>query len=143
MEYRPTTMTDFRHVIANLSVQFLDELQRGNFTVDQVRQTMKSFIKQGNALTLTHNGAILAILGYIVVEGVIHTAFPSTPAFFQRDTSRFGKKLMRLVQAKEGNLPIISHSYTNDLKVARWYKIIGYRNIETTNTRNVYVLDPA
>ncbi|MNE11681.1 hypothetical protein D3C80_1044490 [compost metagenome] len=142
MHTTKSTLADMRYVLSNLSDEFVDELDRGKFSREDVRRTMKSFIADSHSLTLWNDDGIIGMLGYQVVDGVISTAFPSTPAFFAQDTARFGRKLMRGIQSELGNLPIVSHSYSNNTRVEKWYRIIGYELQGVIGNRKVFRLFP-
>jgi len=137
-----STLADMRYVLSNLSEQFIEELDRGNFTREDVRRTIKSFIAHRRSLTLWNDDAIMGMLGYQVVDGVIYTAFPSTPSFFKQDTARFGRKLMRALQFELGNLPVVSHSYARNARVEKWYRVIGYDLQAISGNRKEFRLPP-
>ncbi len=142
MQATKTKLADMRYVLSNLSAQFQAELARGNFTIETTRSTIKSFIKDNCALTLSHGDTIVAILGYTISDNIIYTAFPSTPDFFKVNSVRFGTNLMNQIQENAGNLPIESHSYTDEPKVEKWYKLMGFHLKEEKPTYRIFRLDP-
>ncbi|WP_408914065.1 hypothetical protein [Brucella pseudogrignonensis] len=143
MHITKSTLADMRYVLANLSKEFRRELELGGFSLDQLRISMKAFIKAEECLTLWANENIIGMLGFQVQHSAVVTAFPSTPDFFKQDTARFGRRLMRKIQADMGNLPVVSESYSENERVERWYRAMGYRLDGSEGNKKVFRLDPA
>jgi len=111
-----------------------------------VKRTVKPMIKSGNSYAITYADTPLAMLMFQIGEyedaEVIQTFFLSTEGFFQRDSARLGKRLMRTIQQRLKNRPIVSMSYGGTDRVERWYGMMGYELAAAEGNLRVFRLPP-
>lgn len=149
MDAKTSSLADFRAVSGNLSARSREEMAVAEVTLADVKEDLKAAIKAGNAATLVHNGAIVALMTWEVIDHSdggtgLATTFLATDRFYEPDVPsvRFGRRYMRQVQADAGNLPIVSYCYSSHPKVERWYRLMGYQLWKVEGPCRAFVLPP-
>ena len=92
--------------------------------------------------TVLDDGKPVAIIAWREVGDVAQTAFAAHENFFTRSTIRFCKQHIRRIQALCGNLPIDSYSWSSRPEVAKWFRVLGFRERERGIGFTIFELDP-
>jgi hypothetical protein len=91
---------------------------------------------------LVQDGKPVAIVAWREIGHAAQTAFAAHDSFFSRLSVRFCKQHIRRIQALCGNLPIDSYSWSDRPEVAKWFRILGFRERERGNGYTIFELDP-
>lgn len=142
MEYRTATSADLAAIFRDLSVRIADQYSAAGLNIEEAKDEFLMSLKEGRAHTLVEDGKPSAIIAWREVGHAAQTAFAAHDNFFSRSSVRFCKKHIRRIQALCGNLPIDTYSWSSRNEVAKWFRVLGFREKEKENGFIVYELDP-
>ena len=142
MDYRTATSTDLSAIFRDLSVRIADQYSAAGLNIEEAKDEFLMSLKEGRAHTLLEDGKPSAIIAWREVGDVAQTAFAAHESFFSRSSVRFCKRHIRHVQALCGNLPVDSYSWSSRPEVAKWFRILGFREKEKGRDFVVYELAP-
>lgn len=143
MDYRTATTADLAAIFRELSLRIADQYTSAGLNIEEAKDEFLMSLKEGRAHTLLNGGKPVAIIAWREVGDAAQTAFAAHKSFFSRPTVRFCKKHIRRIQALCGNLPIDSYSWSDRPEVAKWFRVLGFRERERGNGFTVFELDPA
>lgn len=142
MDYRTATSLDLAAIFGDLSLRIADQYSTAGLNIEEAKDEFLMSLKEGRAHTLLDDGRPVAIIAWREVGHAAQTAFAAHDNFFTRSTVRFCKRHIRRIQALCGNLPIDSYSWSNQPEVAKWFRVLGFRERERGNGFTVFELDP-
>lgn len=142
MDYRTATSLDLAAIFGDLSLRIADQYSTSGLNIEEAKDVFLMSLKEGRAHTLLDDGRPVAIIAWREVGHAAQTAFAAHDNFFTRSTVRFCKRHIRRIQALCGNLPIDSYSWSNQPEVAKWFRVLGFRERERGNGFTVFELDP-
>jgi hypothetical protein len=143
MDYRTATALDLTAIFRDLSLRIADQYSAAGLNIEDAKDEFLMSLKEGRAHTLLQDGKPLAIVAWREVGDTAQTAFAAHESFFSRSTVRFCKQHIRRIQALCGNLPVDSYSWSSRPEVAKWFRVLGFRERERGNGFTVFQLDPA
>lgn len=142
MDFRTATPADLAAIFRELSVRIADQYTVAGLNIEDAKDEFLMSLKEGRAHTLLSDGAPIAIIAWREVGHAAQTAFAAHESFFSRGTVRFCRKHIRHIQSLCGNLPIDSYSWSERPEVAKWFRVLGFREKEKGNGVTVYELAP-
>lgn len=142
MDYRTATSPDLAAIFRDLSLRIADQYSAAGLNIEDAKDEFLMSLKEGRAHTLLEDGKPVAIIAWREVGHAAQTAFAAHDDFFTRTTVRFCKRHIRRIQALCGNLPIDSYSWSNRPEVAKWFRVLGFRERERDNGFVIFELDP-
>lgn len=142
MDYRTATSADLSAIFRDLSVRIADQYSAAGLNIEEAKDEFLMSLKEGRAHTLLEGERPSAIIAWREVGDVAQTAFAAHESFFSRSSVRFCKQHIRRVQALCGNLPVDSYSWSSRPEVARWFRILGFREKEKGQGFVIYELEP-
>lgn len=143
MEYRTATPADLSAIFGNLALRISDQYTASGLNIEDAKDEFLMSLKEGRAHTLLEAGAPVAIIAWREVGDTAETAFAAHESFFSRASVRFCKQHIRRIQALCGNVPIDSYTWSSRPEIAKWFKILGFRERERNNDVTIFELDPA
>jgi hypothetical protein len=141
MEYRTATAADLATIFRDLSLRMTDQYSAAGLNIEDAKDEFLMSLREGRAHTLLDDGNPVAIIAWQEIGHAAQTAFAAHESFFSRSTVRFCKSHIRRIQALCGNLPIDSYSWSDRPEVAKWFRILGFRERERRSGFIVYELD--
>lgn len=142
MDYRTATAPDLAAIFRDLSLRIADQYSAAGLNIEDAKDEFMMSLKEGRAHTLLRDGKPVAIIAWRETGEAAQTAFAAHETFFSGSTVRFCKQHIRRIQALCGNLPIDSFSWSDRPEVAKWFRILGFRERERNNGAVVFELDP-
>jgi hypothetical protein len=148
MEARSSTAQDLRAVFKDPAQRCLDEINHAGYTFEEAKSVFKDLRVAGRLNSLVVDGEVIGLIGWgpdnTHAQPIIGTYFMGLESFFSPKVPsvRFGRKFMRELQKKTGNLPMVSMCYSTHPETERWYLLMGYRLAETFGVQRYFVLDP-
>jgi len=142
MDYRTATSLDLAAIFRNLSLRIADQYSAAGLNIEEAKDEFLMSLKEGRAHTLLDDGKPVAIIAWREVGHAAQTAFAAHDNFFTHQTVRFCKRHIRRIQALCGNLPIDSYSWSNRPEVAKWFRVLGFRERKRGNGFTIFELDP-
>ena len=143
MDYRTATALDLTTIFKELSLRIADQYSAAGLNIEDAKDEFLMSLKEGRAHSLLQDGKPVAIIAWREVGHAAQTAFAAHDDFFSRSTVRFCKQHIRRIQALCGNLPVDSYSWSSRPEVAKWFRILGFRERERGNGYTIFELDPA
>lgn len=143
MDYRTATPADLAEIFRNLSLRMADQYTAAGLNIEDAKDEFLMSLKEGRAHTLLDDGNPVAIIAWREVGDAAQTAFAAHESFFSRGSVRFCKAHIRRIQELCGNLPIDSFSWSDRPEIAKWFKVLGFREKGKENGYTVYELDRA
>ena len=142
MDYRTATSLDLAAIFRDLSLRMADQYSAAGLNIEEAKDEFLMSLKEGRAHTLLEDGKPSAIIAWRELGDVAQTAFAAHDSFFSRSSVRFCKLHIRRIQALCGNLPVDSYSWSARPEVAKWFRILGFREKEKGEGFIVYELEP-
>lgn len=142
MDYRAATTADLTAILRGLAVRMTDQYTAAGLNIEKVKDEFLMALREGRGHTLLENGKPVAMIAWREVDHVAQTAFAAHESFFSGATVRFCKKHIRHIQALCGNLPIHSYSWSDRPEVVKWFRVLGFKEIEHGKGFMVFELDP-
>lgn len=142
MRARTATIGDLETVFRDLSGRMSADYVAAGLTVEGAQDSLTMDLKEGRAHALLDDDTVVAIITWHEIDHVAETAFAAREGFFTASTVRFCKKHIRRIQALTGNMPVRSRSWLCEPEVIRWFKIIGYEQMQGNGSR-LFQLPPA
>jgi hypothetical protein len=143
MDYRTASALDLTTIFRDLSLRIADQYSAAGLNIEDAKDEFLMSLKEGRAHTLLQDGKPLAIVAWREIGDTAQTAFAAHESFFSRSTVRFCKQHIRRIQALCGNLPVDSYSWSSRPEVAKWFRVLGFRERERGNGFIIFQLDPA
>jgi hypothetical protein len=142
MDYQTATSLDLAAIFRDLSLRMADQYSAAGLNIEEAKDEFLMSLKEGRAHTLVQDGKPVAIIAWREIGHAAQTAFAAHDSFFSRMSVRFCKQHIRRIQALCGNLPIDSYSWSDRPEVAKWFRILGFRERERGNGYTIFELDP-
>ncbi|MBB6012780.1 hypothetical protein MIC97_01805 [Aquamicrobium sp. NLF2-7] len=142
MRARTATIGDLETVFRDLSGRMSADYVAAGLTVEGAQDSLTMDLKEGRAHALLDDDTVVAIITWHEIDHVAETAFAAREGFFTASTVRFCKKHIRRIQELTGNMPIRSRSWLGEPEVTRWFRIIGYEQLQGNGSR-LFELPPA
>ncbi|MBN9256366.1 MULTISPECIES: hypothetical protein [unclassified Mesorhizobium] len=142
MDYRTATPDDLVTIFRSLSLRLADQYSVAGLNIEDAKDEFLMSLREQRAHTLLMEGEPVAIIAWREIGHAAQTAFAAHESFFSRSTVRFCKKHIRRIQALCGNLPIDSYSWSDRAEVAKWFRVLGFRERERGNGVTIFELDP-
>lgn len=142
MRARTATIGDLETVFRDLSGRISADYVAAGLTVRGAQDSLMMDLKEGRAHALLDGETVVAIIAWHEIDDVAETAFAAREGFFSASTVRFCKKHIRRIQELTGNMPVRSRSWLCEPEVIRWFKIIGYEQMQGNGSR-LFQLPPA
>ena len=143
MEARTATAKDLAIVFRELAGRMSSEYSAAGFNTRKAKDALMMNLWEGRGHALLQNGQPVAIFVWEDDGGTISTSFAAHESFFTASTVRFCKRHIRNIQKLCGNLPVRSDSWTNREEVSRWFRVIGFTDIDRGEKHVLYELQPA
>ncbi|NGN41145.1 hypothetical protein G6N74_08715 [Mesorhizobium sp. CGMCC 1.15528] len=142
MDYRTATTADLTAIFRDLANRMADQYATAGLNIDEVKDEFMMALREGRGHTLIEDGKPVAIIAWREINHAAQTAFAAHESFFSRSSVRFCKKHIRRIQALCGNLPIHSYSWSHRPEVAKWFRILGFKEVERGKGFVIFELDP-
>ncbi|RJG44433.1 hypothetical protein [Mesorhizobium sp. DCY119] len=142
MDYRTATTADLTAIFRDLANRMADQYATAGLNIDEVKDEFMMALREGRGHTLLEDGKPVAIIAWREINHAAQTAFAAHESFFSRSSVRFCKKHIRRIQALCGNLPIHSYSWSDRPEVAKWFRILGFNEVERGKGFVIFELDP-
>ncbi|SFU22661.1 hypothetical protein [Mesorhizobium sp. YR577] len=143
MDYRTATTADLTAIFRDLANRMADQYATAGLNIDEVKDEFMMALREGRGDTLLEGGKPVAIIAWREINHAAQTAFAAHESFFSRSSVRFCKKHIRRIQALCGNLPIHSYNWSDRPEVAKWFRILGFKEVERGKGFVVFELDPS
>ncbi|PTW56639.1 hypothetical protein C8N35_111102 [Breoghania corrubedonensis] len=142
MDATPATDWEIDEVFARLDPESAREVELAGSDIAQAHQMFSCLASIRQADTIRHEGEVLAVFGWSIIDGAIETGFLAKERFFRPDipSVRFLGRHFRALQDRSGGIPLISHSYSRRATAPRWFDLIGYDLVATDGPCRTYRL---
>lgn len=143
MRARTATVGDLEAVFQELSKRMSDEYVAAGKDSKAAYDNLMMNLKEGRAHALVEDEEPLAIIAWHEQQDVAKTLFAAREDFFNASSVRFCKRHIRRIQALTGNLPVRSRSWVDRDEIARWFRLLGYKDLGREDGARLFELPPA
>lgn len=153
MENRRATVNDVPKIFDNLAARLADEYYTSrqfqsdpNISRDgAIRSAKKMFrdaIRRREADTLLVDAQPIALIGWLIQNGEVHTAFASGEDFFSARFVRPMARYVRHLQQRLDGAPLVASNWSGRNDIDRWFGLLGYKFFGNHGPAKIYVLWP-
>lgn len=142
MESRTATAKDLALVFRGLAGRSRQEYEAAGFNIRKAKDAFLMNLKEGRGHTLLEDGKPVAIIAWEEDGGAVSTSFAAHESFFKASTVRFCKRHVRRIQELCGNLPVHSYSWSDRKDVAKWFRTLGFRQVDSGKNYILFELAP-
>ena len=130
MKARTASVGDLESVFHDLSERMAAEYIAAGKDVRSAYDNLTMNLREGRAHALIEDDKVVAIIAWQEADDGTDTLFAATEDFFNARSVRFCRKHIKQIQALSGDRPIHSRSWLDRPDVVKWFRIIGYREID-------------